>query len=108
MSATPQTSGSTIPLPVNITHTGAAPSVDNDTIIIDRDEGGENLEVVWLCNAPGKTFHICFPKGSPFKQSHFSSGDNYSGKIKPNASGPYKYNIEIDGQILDPTVIIKP
>jgi hypothetical protein len=76
MSATPQTSASTIPLPVNITHTGAAPSVDNDTIIIDREQGGENLEVVWLCNAPGKTFHICFPKGSPFQQSRYTAASN--------------------------------
>jgi hypothetical protein len=108
MSATPQPSGSLVPVPVNITHTGATPSVDSDTIVIDRRQGGENLEVVWLCNAPGKTFHICFPKGSPFIQAHFSSGDNHSGRIKPDVSGPYKYTVEIDGQVLDPTVIIKP
>jgi hypothetical protein len=109
MSATPQSSVSPVPVPINIGHTtGAAPIVDNDTVVIDRRQGGDNLEIVWLCNAPGKIFHICFPKGSPFQQAHFSSEDNHSGKIKPDASGPYKYSIEVEGEVLDPTVIIKP
>jgi hypothetical protein len=109
MSATPQPSGSTVPVPVNINHTtGASPSVDNFSVVIDRAQGGDNLEIVWLCNAPGKTFYICFPKGSPFQQSHFGNGNSHSGKILPSASGTYKYNVEIEGQILDPQVIVRP
>jgi hypothetical protein len=109
MSSTAQTSTSPVQLAVNVSHkSGFAPGVDNNSIVIDRDKGGENLEIVWLCDVPGKVFYICFPSGSPFQQSHFSSGDNHSGKILPNASGSYKYNIEIDGLVLDPQVIIRP
>jgi hypothetical protein len=31
-----------------------------------------------------------------------------SGRIKAGATGRYKYNVEVYGQVLDPTVIIKP
>jgi hypothetical protein len=106
MSATPQPSASPIPVAVNITYVpGAPPRVDADPIVIDRTQGGNNVEIVWLCS---QTFYICFPNDSPFQQRHYGSLDNHSGPILPGASGTYKYTVEIDGQILDPQVIIRP
>jgi hypothetical protein len=96
-------------IPVTITHReGAPPSIDSESIVIDRNEGGEDIEIVWVCNSTDKDFYICFPTESPFQQRHFHRGNSRSGGIKAGASGRYKYNIEIDGQILDPQVIVRP
>jgi len=112
MSANPRTSlQENVKIGVNIHHRdGAPPTVDYEVhaIILDRTQGGEDVELVWTCDTPGKNFFVCFPTESPFKDRHFHNGKNSSGTIMPGASGRYKYNIEIDGHVLDPTVIIKP
>jgi hypothetical protein len=77
-------------------------------IVLDRRQGGEDVELVWTCDTAGKNFFVCFPTESPFQDRHFHNGKNSSGTITAGASGRYKYNIEIDGHVLDPTVIIKP
>jgi hypothetical protein len=109
MSATPRTSIKLAQVPINITHRdGLPPTVDNDSIVIDREQGGEDVEIVWVCNSTDKDFYICFSAESPFQQRHFHRGNSRSGSIKAGASGRYKYNIEIDGHILDPQVIVRP
>lgn len=99
-------SASSNPKRVNILHRpGNKPAVDQDKIEIWSTR---NEEVEWVCDHPGQEFYICFEKRSPFQQQHFHSGNNRSGPIQPGASGSYKYSIEVNGQVLDPTVIIKP
>ncbi len=96
-------------VPVTITHRdGAPPVVDNDSILIDRTQGGEGIEIKWVCNSTDKDFYICFAGDSPFEQRHFHRGNSCSGRVKPGATGRYKYTVEIDGQILDPQVIVRP
>lgn len=91
---------------VTILHNpGAKPGVDQDSIEIWSTKGEQ---VEWACDNPSKEFYICFGENTPFQQQHFHSTGNKSGPIKSGASGKYKYSIEIDGQVLDPTVIIKP
>ena len=112
MSANPRTSlEATVKIAINIHHRdGAPPAVDDDVqaIILDRAQGGEDVELIWTCDTPGKNFFVCFPSESPFNDRHFHNGKNRSGTMTAGASGRYKYNIEIDGHLLDPTVIIKP
>lgn len=98
-----------VQIPINIVHQdGSPPTVDNDSVVIDREQGGDNVEIVWRCSSTAKNFYICFPSRSPFQQRHFHQGNSHSGTITGDATGPYKYNVEIDGQILDPQVIIRP
>jgi hypothetical protein len=104
MSATPQPP--LVQLAVHIRHVpGAPPALDHDPVVIDRRKGGDNVEIVWLCS---KSFSICFPSGSPFQQRYYGSGDNYTGAIVQDASGTYNYTVEINGQMLDPQIIIRP
>jgi len=91
---------------VKIRHNpGNAPSVDLDSVEIWGPQGDE---VEWTCDAADKEFHVRFEGNSPFEQNHYHSKNNRSGKVKPNASGRYKYTVDIDGKILDPTVIVHP
>jgi hypothetical protein len=109
MSTSPKSVLRPVQVPVNIVHRdGAPPTVDNDSVIIDRERDGEDVEIVWCCGSTDKDFYICFPSESPFQQRHFHKGNSHSGRIKPGATGRYKYNVEIDGHILDPQVIIRP
>lgn len=104
MSANPQPS--LRPVAVTITYVaGVGPTVDQDPIVIDRNQGGNYIEIEWLCQ---QTFSVSFPNGSPFQQQSFNNRSSYSGAITANASGTYKYNVEVNGQILDPQVIVRP
>lgn len=109
MSATPRPSQQLVQVPIRITHRdGAPPMIDNESVIIDRQQGGNEIEIVWFCDSTDKDFFICFPAESPFQQRHFHRGNSRSGTIRKGATGRYKYNIEIDGQVLDPQVIVRP
>lgn len=92
----------TLPKKVKINFANGEPSVDNENVVLWSTEG-DQLE--WVSD---HDFVICFPRNSPFKSNHFGSHNPRSGSIKPGASGKYKYNVEVNGQILDPTVIVKP
>ncbi|PYX87397.1 MAG: hypothetical protein DMG68_11835 [Acidobacteria bacterium] len=94
------------PKRVNIRHNpGGKPAVDQETIEIWSTKGEE---IEWACDHPGQEFYICFEGKSPFQQQHYHSKNNRSGPIQSGASGSYKYSVEVDGHVLDPTVIIKP
>jgi hypothetical protein len=98
-----------VQIPINIIHQdGASPTVDRSSVVIDRGQGGDNVEIVWSCNSTAKDFYICFPSESPFQQRHFHRGNSRSGTIKADATGRYKYSVEIDGRTLDPQIIIRP
>lgn len=91
---------------VHIRHNpGNAPSVDQDEAHISSTQGDE---IEWICDAPGKDFHVRFNDKSPFQQNHYHSKNNRTGRVKSDASGKFKYSVEIDGKILDPTVIVHP
>ena len=104
MSANPQPSLVSVAIAINYMP-GMGPTVAKDPIIIDRTQGGDNLEIEWLCS---QAFSVSFPNGSPFQQQNFNNANNYSGAITANASGTYKYNVEVNGQVLDPQVIVRP
>ncbi len=103
MSANPQPSLVTIA--VNIGSGVGGPTVDKDPVTIDRTQGGDYVEIVWVSS---KTFSVTFPNGSPFSQSTFNNANNNSGTITSTASGTYKYNVTVNGQVLDPQVIVRP
>lgn len=119
MSANPKISveeGSvlTMPTPVNITINyvpGQTITVSPDPVVLDRTTGGGNMELVWTCSDPSVDFEVIFEKKTPFHTSKFNKKANHTGKITDqanNANSPYKYTVIIDGQRLDPTVIIRP
>jgi hypothetical protein len=95
---------------VNIFHRqGQKPAVDLDVVELDRNNGGNNVEIVWTCDHPEKNFYICFKDGrSPFNSLHYSNTNNHTGTITKDAAGEYRYSVEIDGKVLDPTIIVRP
>lgn len=67
-------------------------------------------QVQWVGTGP---YVVYFPAGSPFASSTFtcpagSSNPQSSGPITAGATGSYKYNVVINGRILDPRIKIKP
>ena len=93
------------PIVVSVLPDGT-PAVDQPTTVIWSTH---SQEVRWVAADPKTVFHICFKDKSPFdKGRHFHSSDGRSGKITAGASGSYDYSVEINGKILDPTVVIKP
>jgi hypothetical protein len=104
MSAVPQPSFSQKNVVVQH-HEGNTPTVDQVDITLDRLLGDE---LQWSCDHPGKKFRIDFGGRSPFERSTFDDQNYQSGPIRPDAHGPYKYSVEIDGKINDPRVIIQP
>ena len=81
------------------------PRVEPDYIAIDRrlDE-----KVVWKAE-PGVNFTICFGDESPFESLHFHSCMPASGSVRKGATGgEFKYSVEVNGKIIDPTVKVKP
>jgi hypothetical protein len=80
--------------------TGAEP----DVLIIESDE-----EVVWDAPDGGGEFNVHF-EDSPFAKNDFDNGDNTSGlpiKHPPGKPKCYKYSVKVDGQIIDPIVIVR-
>ena len=81
------------------------PRVEPDYIEINRllDE-----RVVWQAEE-GVNFTICFGNDSPFESIHFHPCMPSSGSVKRAALGrEYKYSVEVNGKIIDPTVGVKP
>jgi len=78
------------------------PHADPGDIVITIDES-----VKW--DYPGD-FVVVFETETPFKSWYFYPGNNDSGKPRSDVKHdhPYKYSVHIDGQKLDPNVIIRP
>ena len=67
-------------------------------------------QVQWVGVGP---YVVFFSSGSPFASSTFtcpagSSTPQSSGPITAGASGSFKYNVQVNGKILDPRIIVKP
>jgi hypothetical protein len=84
------------------------PQVDeeNETIVLSRLK---NQEVLWISTEP---FRIDFNADSPFYEDQFDSTNAYSGLVRRSVLSSkdkrYKYTIDINGQTLDPQIIIDP
>lgn len=83
---------------------GGIPTIDQDPVIVNRD----NYEEVEWVGPDGQEYYVCFVAESPFEQRHFHSRNRRSGLARDGATGRYKYTVEVNGKILDPTIIIKP
>jgi hypothetical protein len=75
------------------------PSVDKPTVTLSMSAGDE---IEW--DADGKDFVVTFTE-LPFKHHYFHESRKRSGKGQK--TGTFEYKILIDGQELDPSVIIK-
>ncbi len=105
MSAVTKSNLAVVPTRINIgIGPGGVPTVDQDPVTVDR----LNYEEVEWVGANGQGFYVCFVDESPFEQRHFHSSNSRSGQATAGATGRYKYSVEINGKILDPTIIIKP
>ncbi len=87
--------------PTRVTHQGEDA---NDFYVCDGDE------VEWQLVGSGKQFWVEFIDGAPFSGGEKKNSNN-NGKISVvigGAAQPYKYDIGIvDGEILDPRIIIR-
>lgn len=81
------------------------PRVEPDYIAIDRELGET---VVWRAEE-GVNFTVCFGDETPFESFHFHSCMPSSGTVRKGASGgEFKYSVEVNGKIIDPTVKVQP
>jgi hypothetical protein len=79
------------------------PTVDQDSVDL-LSTSGETCR--WVsANIP---FRIIFAANTPFAASSFSGPSAPSGAIKPGATGPYKYSVQVGNKILDPRLVIHP
>jgi len=84
------------------------PVVDKDTVSACV---GDTIHWVF---AGSKEFKVQFTgdEGSPFdwsdKKGASVEGTVKADAVKDNAPTPYKYDVEIDGKVLDPKIIVDP
>jgi hypothetical protein len=81
-------------------------SSDFDPVIVDKTK---HEEVVWESDYP---FRIDFEGESPFYESQFDHTNRVSGLVRRGVLGSkyheYKYTIEVNGEKLDPKILIFP
>ena len=79
---------------------------DFDLVVVDKTKGEE---VVWVSDLP---FRIDFEGESPFYESQFDRTNFRSGLVRRGVLGSkfreYKYTIEVNGEKLDPKILIFP
>jgi hypothetical protein len=92
------------PRRVTISRSGGRLSVEPPAIEIETPKG-EHIE--WVADGDFD-FFVCFERDTPFLSHHFSRHNPASGRPRPTATGRYKYCVEVEGQLLDPDVIVKP
>ncbi len=92
------------PFEITVSYQGGKISVKPEAMELDKTKGHQ---VIWKADGDFD-FHICFERDSPFTSRHFNNHSNTSGRPRPSATGLYKYCVEVDGQVLDPDVIIRP
>jgi|SRR5574342_42918 hypothetical protein len=79
------------------------PFVDCEPMEVDW-QLGEHIE--W--DFGGKPFKINFNGNSPFASDQFDETKPDSGQVVKKFKGVYKYSVEVNGKILDPTIIVEP
>lgn len=88
---------------IKVTPKHGNPFVDCEPMELDWQLGEE---IRWDCG--GKPFKITFEGGSPFAESQFDEKHPDSGPVTQQFRRQYKYSIEVNGKVTDPTVIIEP
>ena len=97
-------SGSPAPHRITVNYKNGEISVTPASVIVDKTK---REHIQW--NAAGDfNFNVSFANGGPFSSGHFDRKNNASGQARPEASGLYKYSVQIDDKVLDPDVIIRP
>jgi hypothetical protein len=87
---------------IKVTHNGNL-FVDSEPMEVDW-QLGEHIE--W--DFGGKPFKIKFKGDSPFAATEFDEKNPNSGPVIKKFKGAYRYSVEANGKILDPTVIVEP
>jgi hypothetical protein len=89
--------------------TDGKPVVTPDTVNACVDE-----TIHWVFQGGAKEFAVSFTgaDGSPFDWNE-RKGASVTGTVRPGAvkgqkPTPYKYNVEVDGKVLDPQIIVDP
>lgn len=78
------------------------PEADPMDVVISMEDG-----VKWDYRG---NFVVVFENESPFESFNFYPGNDFSGPPRTDVkrNHPYKYSVYIDGDCLDPNVIIRP
>jgi plastocyanin len=86
------------------------PEADPDTVDVCI---GDTIH--WIFPGAAKKFKVQFVGDTPVEWHEKTSDSSASiegtvqpGKVVNNAPTPYKYNVEVDGKVLDPKIIVKP
>jgi hypothetical protein len=90
---------------IRVTQKYKTPFVDTEPVEIENLVTNKE-SITWSCSEP--TFTVTFKNGSPFQKSVFTETDPNSGDPNPDATGQYKYEIDVNGVKFDPTVIVRP
>lgn len=95
----------TTPAPhtVTISYKNSKIAVNPASITVDKTK---NEHLQWVPDGDFE-FYICFEK-TPFGSSHYHRQNNASGQARQEATGKYKYAVEVEGKTLDPDVIVRP
>ncbi len=81
-------------------------AAEHEIVVIDRTK---DEEVIWVSELP---FRIDFKDGSPFYEDQFNHANRRSGLVRRGVLSSryrgYKYTIEVNGETLDPQIMIFP
>ena len=90
---------------VTIKHEPGFPPVvypESAYVSLSRDQ-----EIVWECS---KECRVVFKGASPFEERVFGGGSIHSGRprpeVHPDYSITYRYSVTVDGDTIDPEVIV--
>ncbi len=97
-------SSSPAPHKITVSYKNGEITVNPASITVDKTK---NEHIHWLADGNFE-FYVCFENETPFGSRHFHRQSNASGRARPDATGRYKYSVEVDGHTLDPDVIIRP
>ncbi len=100
------TSPSASPAPHRVTVSYANGEITVNPLSVDVDKH-KNEHIQWVADGDFE-FYVCFENETPFRSRHFHRQNNASGHAHSDATGRYKYSVEVDGHTLDPDVIIRP
>ncbi len=102
--ATSRAAGGPAPHKVTVSYKNGEITVNPASITVDKTK---NEHIQWIANGDFD-FYVCFENETPFGSRHFHRQNNGSGQARSEATGRYKYSVEVDGHSLDPDVIIRP
>lgn len=85
---------------------GNPPTVSPSSVEISKEAGDQ---VSWTCpNCGTSGFSVHFPNGTPFASMSFDQQNARSGAVAARANpDTYHYTVTVNGNTLDPSVIVK-